>query len=387
MNWLRCGPSSRRWLLNVALIVVAGADAVGSLFADDEHPMTPVRVAISGVAVLAVCVRERWPFAAFLLTVPGLFVTDVVIASLIALFTVVHRYAMDWRVVCCIVAMFVGYTSPWEVEYQGLPTVINAAYAVVFTAAPVWLALLVRARTSLSDRIVQIEEARKHEQELLVERALASERAALAREMHDVVSHQVSLIAVQAGALQVTASDRASADVAMTIRTLAVRTLDELREMVGVLRPSGDGELALSPQPGFSDIPELVAGCGIPAEVRYVGEPGVEPSPAVQRAIYRAIQEGLTNVAKHSPGSSAIVDLRIDADRAQMTLTNTAPTRPVDPLPSAKHGLLGLRERAELLGGSLHGEHRAEGGYRLSMTLPTHVTSHPFGVRSAPRSQ
>lgn len=362
--------ATRRRLITVALIAVVAADAVGSLLADDDHAITPFRAGISAIAVLALCFRERFPYLVFLATLPALALTDVVLASLAALFTVAHRRTVDWRLVVCAVAVFIGYTSLWDEQYRGVDSVINAAYAIVFTGAPVWLGLLLRARATLSEKLNQIERVRQHEQELLVERALALERAALAREMHDVVSHQVSLIAVQAGALQVTATDDASSTTARTIRTLAVRTLDELREMVGVLRPSGDRELQLAPQPSITDIAALVDASGIATTVDQACDAGIEPSAAVQRATYRAVQEGLTNVAKHAPGATAALELRVDASRVRVSLTNTAPTRAADPLPSARHGLLGLRERAALLGGSLRAEHLDDGGYRLSMTLP-----------------
>jgi len=365
--------ATRRVLVDAALIAVAAADAFGSLLADDDHAITPVRAAISAIAVLALCFRERAPYLVFLVTLPAVVVTNAVIASLVALFTVAHRRPLDWRLVGCAVAMFIGYTSLWDEQYRGVVSVINAAYAVVFTAAPVWLGLLMRARAALSEKLNQIERARQHEHQLLLERALALERAALAREMHDVVSHQVSLIAVQAGALQVTATDHSSTATARTIRTLAVRTLDELREMVGVLRPSDDRELQLAPQPGIADIPALVQASGVTTTVHHVREADVEPSAAVQRATYRAVQEGLTNVTKHAPGATATLDLRVEASEVRISLTNTAPTQAADPLPSARHGLLGLRERAALLGGSLYAEALDDGGYRLSMTLPANV--------------
>lgn len=326
--------ATRRRLFDAAVIAVATADAVGSLLSDDDHAVTPFRAIISAIAVLGLCFRERAPYLVFLLTLPALVMTNVVIASLAALFTIALRRTVDWRLAVCGVAVFVGYTSWWDEQYRGVLSVINAAYAIVFTAAPVWLGLLLRARVMLSEKLSQIERVRQHEQELLVERALALERAALAREMHDVVSHQVSLIAVQAGALQVTATDHASSATARTIRTLAVRTLDELRQMVGVLRPSGDRELQLAPQPGIADIAALVEASGISTTVDQSCDADVEPSAAVQRATYRAVQEGLTNVAKHAPGAAAALDLRVDEDHVWVSLTNTAPTPAVRCSPS-----------------------------------------------------
>lgn len=172
--------ATRRRLFDAAVIAVATADAVGSLLSDDDHAVTPFRAIISAIAVLGLCFRERAPYLVFLLTLPALVMTNVVIASLAALFTIALRRTVDWRLAVCGVAVFVGYTSWWDEQYRGVLSVINAAYAIVFTAAPVWLGLLLRARVMLSEKLSQIERVRQHEQELLVERALALERAALA---------------------------------------------------------------------------------------------------------------------------------------------------------------------------------------------------------------
>lgn len=95
-----------------------------------------------------------------------------------------------------------------------------------------------------------------------------------------------------------------------------------------------------------------------------------ELPPPVQRAVYRTVQEGLTNVRKHAPGATAIVEIARDGGMLRTTVTNTAPTRPVLPLPSAHHGLAGLRQRAGLLGGTLEAGATADGGFRLSLVLP-----------------
>jgi signal transduction histidine kinase len=119
-------------------------------------------------------------------------------------------------------------------------------------------------------------------QVLLAGSVLAEERTRLAREMHDVVSHQVSLIALQAGALRVTAASPATREIAATIRTLATRTLDELRVMIGVLRSGQEAQLA--PQPRLTDIPRLVADSGLPVSLHMDLPPEQNWPDAVQRA-------------------------------------------------------------------------------------------------------
>ncbi|BBY23670.1 sensor histidine kinase [Mycobacterium stomatepiae] len=268
---------------------------------------------------------------------------------------------------------FVCYTAPLAKPYSVLTTAWAAHYAVVFAIAPILLGLLIRARTDLSRQLEEMERVRRHEEQLLIERALARERAEFAREMHDVVSHQVSLIAVQSGALPVTADDDATAQTARTIRALSVQTLDELRQMVGVLRTAAGDPTEQPPQTGLHDIHTLVASSGVPAVIRPRLDTDTIPSTAVQHAIHRAVQEGLTNITKHAPGATATVELQIDPRRVSLRLINSKPDRSPEPLPGAHYGLLGLRERAAQLGGTLRAGHLSDGGFELAVTLPTHV--------------
>jgi signal transduction histidine kinase len=223
----------------------------------------------------------------------------------------------------------------------------------------------------LARRLVEIEEAREHERALHAQAVLARERAQLAREMHDVVSHQVSLIAVRAGALQVAAKDADAKEAARTIRSLSVTTLDELRTMVTLLRASGGHATELTPQPTLADLRKLVESSGIHTQL--TGElPPTVGTPA-GRALYRTVQEALTNVRKHAPGATACVELWRDGDGIGVTVTNTPPTRPSLSLPGSQQGLVGLRERAEILHGTLDAGPTAEGGYRVRLRIPLSV--------------
>ncbi|UNB53162.1 sensor histidine kinase [Mycolicibacterium sp. YH-1] len=360
----------RAHLLDLLLLVLAAADAVFEITSDE---MTHLDMAFAVVAVAVLCFRRRAPYLVLIATLPALEVGSAVVAALVALYTVAELRPARVRLALCAVALFACYTSYWYPTESKASAVLDAIYALMFAGAPVVLGLLVRARAELAAKLTEIDEARQHEQELLVDKALARERADLAREMHDVVSHQVSLIAVQAGALQVTAKDDASAQTARVIRTLSVQTLDELRDMVGVLRASGSRDTALTPQSGIDDLPALVSASGIATTIEAHYGDSIKPTPAVERAIYRAAQEGLTNIAKHAPGATATLELHVDARLVRLTLTNTKATSDPDPWPSNRNGLLGLRERAELLGGALHADHLTDGGYRLSILLPPHI--------------
>lgn len=357
-------------LIDVAVLAISASDA--ALLIADNDPPSPFVIGCAVVAVAALCIRRRAPYLVFAATIPALVLSAAAVASLVALYTVAEKRTSRIWLALCATTVFACYMGFWEDPPTSATALLSVLYSLLFAGAPVVLGLLTRARADLSTRLVEIENARRVEQELLVEKALARERADLAREMHDVVSHQVSLIAVQAGALEVTARDEASMEAAGTIRTLSVQTLNELRDMVGVLRAPGSAASSLTPQPCIDDIPALVAASGISTTLDMHGPGSVTPAASVQRATYRAVQEGLTNVAKHAPGAAATLQLHIDDRRVELTLTNTGPTRAPDRLPSDRNGLLGLRERAELLGGTLHTETLTDGGYRLSVQLPLH---------------
>lgn len=363
-RWRRVGP---RLVVDTLLIGLASADAI--LNGLDDKPSTR-NLCFAVVAVAVLLVRRRIPYLSFAATIPALVVGSTVIATLVALYTVAELRPARSRLILCAATTFACYTGFWDMPRVNASQLLEIVYAILFTGAPLLLGLLTRARAELSAKLVEIDRAREHEHELLIDKALARERANLSREMHDVVSHQVSLIAVQAGALQVTAPDAATARTARTIRTLSVQTLDELRDMVGVLRASGSEAVTLTPQPSIEDVQALVANSGIATTITTNYDGAVKPSAAVQRAIYRAVQEGLTNVAKHAPGATASLEMSIDKRRVCVTLINSRPTHAADKLPSDRNGLLGLRERAELLGGSLQSGALSDGGYRLSMRLP-----------------
>ena len=176
---------------------------------------------------------------------------------------------------------------------------------VIFALGPLAIGLLVRTRARLTEQLTEVRLAREDERRQAAEVALSRERALLAREMHDVVSHQVTLIAVQAGAVQVAGRDEAERGFARTIRQLCVVTLQELREMVQVLRASGGTAREIAPQPVLADLPRLIADSGLETTAT-VDLPESLGQP-VQRAVYRFVQEGLTNVRKHAPDAAVRV--------------------------------------------------------------------------------
>ncbi|MGA5037304.1 sensor histidine kinase [Streptomyces capoamus] len=334
----------------------------------------PLRMACGLGAAVVLVLRRRQPLLTFLLTLPAVLLSDAVVACLAALYTLASLSRPRTLLLLCALAFAccdtMSLPAP-ELDLTDTRKLIAFGYSAATAAAAVFLGQLVRTRQDLSLRLTEISEARDHQQLLTAQAVLAKERAQLAREMHDVVSHQVSLIAVRAGALQVGARDADTKDAAATIRRLSVQTLDELRHMVGVLRASGGHPTELTPQPALADIRRLADNCGIETRLSMDLPEGLPAT--VQRAVYRTVQEALTNTRKHAPGATACIDLLHADGSVRVRVTNTAPTQPPLPLPGAHHGLIGLRQRAELLGGTMTSGPTGDGGYEVCVVLPANL--------------
>ncbi|WIY00896.1 histidine kinase [Amycolatopsis mongoliensis] len=356
-----------------ALLAEAGLLAVAAVDAAFNQPTGILAIGAAVLAVAALVLRRRLPVPVFVLTLPALALVGSVIATLIALYVVAARYSNRYLLTACGTLAAAGYFFPgMDYQYPRADLVLTGIYATMTAAAPIFFGRLVHARQELALRLADIRQAREHERELDAQAILAKERNQLAREMHDVVSHQVSLIAVQAGALGVSTTDPGVKAAAENVRQLSVDTLDELRHMVNLLRASGSRTTGLTPQPTLSDLDRLVAGSGIEARLTGAAPEGIDT--AVQRTIYRTIQEALTNVRKHAPGGTATIELAHDDTDLTVTVTNTPPTRPTLALPSARHGLVGIQERAALLGGTVAATPTPDGGFRLRLRLP--LTGH-----------
>ncbi|MGW2637061.1 sensor histidine kinase [Streptomyces sp. NPDC001348] len=334
---------------------------------------SPVRLAFALLGACVLVLRRRLPMLTFVLTLPSVLLSDAIFASLAALYTLATVTRRRRLLVFCALALTLSdmtSTSPsLRLDLWNASAIITLGYTAATAAAPVFLGQLVQARRDLSLRLAEISRARDHERRLTEQAVLAKERAQLAREMHDVVSHQVSLIAVRAGALQVGARDADTKEAAATIRRLSVQTLDELRHMVNVLRESHGHPTDLTPQPSLSDLRRLVDASGIDTHLKADLPDGL--APALQRAVYRTVQEALTNVRKHAPGATATVHACREGDTVRVTVSNTPPARPPFPLPSAHYGLVGLRQRAALLGGTVTSGPTSDGGYEIRLELPT----------------
>ncbi len=326
---------------------------------------------LSVIAVAAVALRRRFPFLVVLITVPGFLAGWAQLAAMIALGTLARRKLLSTQTYIAAALVWLSRFFLWPPgEFLALDWkthVHDAIYGCIVAGMPIAIGLLAHAREELSARITELAASRERERMLHAHAVRADERARLAREMHDVVSHQVSLIAMQAGALRMAAADPNAKQVAGTIRMLSTRTLDELRQLVSVLRTtSGDD----SPQPRIEELPQLVSTAGIPATLTVQGPVADLPAP-VSGAVYRTVQEALTNVRKHAFGAPTSVLVLADADELLVEVRNEPPDGSLDcgTLPSGGHGLVGLRERAALLNGEFEAGPTDGGGFMVRVTF------------------
>ncbi|SED02497.1 sensor histidine kinase [Streptomyces melanosporofaciens] len=210
----------------------------------------------------------------------------------------------------------------------------------------------------------------EREQRLIAEQARLRERARIAQDMHDVLGHELSLIALSAGALKLAPGlADGHRDAARDIRARAAAAVDRLGEVIGVLRQEPDGA---PPEPGGAGVAELVeraSASGLTVRLRTDGEPGELPAD-VERAVHRVVREALTNVAKHAPGAEAAVRVRHTAEETEVRVANgPAPTAVAVRSGGAGFGLIGLDERVGLAGGTF-GYGPESGGFAVRATFP-----------------
>jgi signal transduction histidine kinase len=254
------------------------------------------------------------------------------------------------------------------------PSVGVIATAVLRTAAGPLLGLYFSARGEMLRALRDRAERAERERHLLAEQARAEERARLAGEMHDVVTHRVSLMVLQAGVLGITAADAATRQAAEELRAAGVQALDELRDLVGILRTEPEDDRA----PATSGLAGLVAestAVGTPAELVEQGDPALA-SPVVGRTAYRIVREALTNVRKHAPGAHVLVRISYDESLVRLSVRNTAaaalPDRGLAATGSGV-GLASLRQRIEVVHGTLRAAGTPDGGFCLEATMPSYV--------------
>ena len=304
---------------------------------------------------------DQGPFTGFVALIVGAFALGL------------HGRGRPPIVVFCAMAA-VGIAHDAYAVAAGLRAVGDALPSWVFLAAAFAAGVTLQRRALLAEVLADRADRAERERELRAREAVADERARIARELHDVVAHDVSVMVVQAqGAARVLEGEqREVRDALAAIETTGRGAVDEMRRLLGVLRRS-DEEMALAPQPSLAQLHALVAGvrdAGLPVELAIVGDPVTLP-PGVDLSAYRIVQEALTNALKHAGPARARVVVRYGLDAVELEVSDDGPGVPG--APGTGHGLVGMRERVALYGGELQAGRGREGGWALRARLPLGV--------------
>ncbi|TFV62070.1 UNVERIFIED_ORG: sensor histidine kinase [Bacillus sp. AZ43] len=371
--WPGLGARSLWFEAHVALTATATI-AIG--VATPEAGLVPDAVLVIGSLLLVATLflfRRSAPLIPFAVSAAlGAVIPALSVGMMLTTYAV-GRYVGSWPVrIGAAVVGAVALARPWDIDTgsEAVGALGTIALVIVLSGS---LGIWQRTRAQLLDALRERAERAETERELLAREAVLDERTRIAREMHDAVGHRVSLMVLQAGAIEMAATDPGRVEqLARSVQTAGRQALDELRQMVGVLRGSEvDEDAPLGPQPGLDDVPRLVGQAreaGMTVELR--GDLGAV-DPAVGRAAYRIVQEALTNAGKHAPGAPVCVTVERPRGELVVRVVNgTAPDVPAG-TSGGGYGLVGLGERVRTLGGRLDAGPRLDGGWSVEAVLPT----------------
>lgn len=355
-------------------VMTAAGCAVPALAAGGS----PWKLLVFFAALPTLLVRRRFPWLP-VVAMPLFCWSWGAFPAMVVCYTVTRQWGWRWR---SLLAFLVTAGGTVIVSWHPTPEdgdLDQVLFPIVGLALPVLGGLWMRQRhallATLRERTLQAE----RERDLLAERAVAAERRRIAREMHDVVAHRVSTIALQAGALSVTAPDERTIETAEVIRRASAQALTELREILNVLRhdqqdASEGGHGVRSDGSVRADVAALVRDCVAAGGNIHLHTAAALPvvTGAVRRAVHRVAQEALTNAAKHAPHARVDIRLVDEQGELQLTVTNRrGGRRPAgQAVPGSGYGLLGMRERVTLVQGTLHTGPTPEGGYRVHAAFP-----------------
>ncbi|MFI9805141.1 sensor histidine kinase [Streptomyces sp. NPDC052301] len=387
----RCSLKAHPWALDAAIAagvlvcMVAGSFVVPR----GPHGVTwglrtpdPLSLLLMLLAAAALVFRRRAPRTVLAVTgalaviecVTGDPRAPVAMSAVIALYTVASttdrttalRVGLLTMAVLTAAAMLAG-PLPWYAQE-------NLAI-VAWTGIGATAGDAVRSRRAVVQAIRERAERAERTREEEARRRVAEERLRIARDLHDVVAHHIALVNVQAGVAAHVMDKRPdqAKEALAHVRAASRSALDELRATVGLLRQSGDPAAPTEPAPGLSRLDDLAAtfrSAGLPVDVARTDQ-GTELPAAVDLAAYRIIQEALTNARKHAgPGAKAQVSVVRVGPHIEVTVVDDGSGAPDAPQAGGGHGLLGMRERAGALGGTLTTGPRYGGGFRVHAILP-----------------
>jgi signal transduction histidine kinase len=363
---LRIDPVKLDYAVAAATTAAAQAEI---WFGNEVHQHRLWGALVVNVPTLSIAIRRRYP-ALVGIAVP------LFAASQHALQRDPQIVASPIGYFCALYALAV-WTSP-RTFWLGLGAIVTGDLAT--TAAPggtmrntVPFAVVSTVAVLLVRWVIGDRERRaalaERERDLVAREAVVEERARIARELHDVIAHNVSMMVVQAGAERRVVGESSTREVLETVEQIGRGALTEMRRLVGMLRSDGDDPL--QPQPGLEDLPTLVTQvreAGLPVELRVEGERRALPA-GVELSAYRIVQEALTNALKHAGDARAEVHVRYGADSLELEIVDDGAATAED-APTGGHGLVGMRERVALYGGRIDAGRRANGGFGVRVLLP-----------------
>lgn len=373
--WYRGRPvTDAAVMLAVAAFTVTGEFGGSGFFGpslvglDDRFP--PLRIGVPLAVGLGMLTWWRRRFPALLLA--GSLLANAIVSAhaavMLAIYTFGERTSAWPKLVAGMLTSTVLVGIPiWR--FAGADGAIPLSMAVCL--APAFLGLYVGTRHELVDRMRERAERIEREQHQRIARARSDERAKIARDMHDVVTHRVALMVLQTTALEASKGEDAVA-IGKQIGAIGREALAELRALVEVLRNDGDAPLA--PQPGLAELDALIEESrrlGAPVTLEVEHQTGERLPLLVEHTTYRIVQESLTNVHKHAPGARTRVRIQQMPRLLRLSVSNGR-GRPVNDasLVAGGYGLLGLAERVRLVGGELTAGPTPDGGFELVAELP-----------------
>ncbi|MEW2066796.1 histidine kinase [Streptomyces sp. NPDC007346] len=372
----------RDWAVDITVFLCSalfGLLVLAAIEADDTTADAVVFVdsVIGAAACCALWLRRRWPVGlAVGLTVVSIVEPVAAGALLVALFSLaVHR---PFKPVAIVGAGALAVTPLQPILRPDPATsfVASSIIGLLLVLLVLSWGMVVRSRRQLVLTLRERARRAEAEAELRAEQAQRLAREAIAREMHDVLAHRLTLLSVHAGALEFR-PDAPTAEIARAagvIRDSAHEALQDLREIIGVLRGPGETGEGERPQPTLATLDALIdesrrAGMKVTVDQR-VAAPADAPA-ATGRTVYRIAQECLTNARKHAPGTEVTVTVTGGpGEGLTIEVANPAPTEPFERVPGSGQGLIGLTERANLAGGRLEHGPTADGGFVVRARLP-----------------
>ena len=361
-------------LLDVAIAAAFVALTVAEAATIDDPPQTAKLLGLSAPALATLAVRRQYPL-----------IVALVVTNVNFLVNTENQFTVLLSLV--LVSFTAGYETRPPRHYLGLALVVipfllnlarvgvvpsDVAAAMVFLVGPWAVGVQSRMRADRAEAAETKAAQLEREQELRAALVASAERTRIARELHDIVSHSISVVTIQVQAVRrrLGPEHAAEAEDLAQVEATARQALHEMRRLFGVLRAE-DEQPDLEPQPGLTQLDALVGRAragGVDVRLVVEGEPRPLP-PGIDLAAYRIAQEGLTNALRHSGASEVVVAVRHEPDTVRVEVRDNG--RGLQRTKNPGHGLVGVRERVALYDGTVDVANSPDGGVRLTAVLPT----------------